>query len=96
MDAARDAFSEVSQQQGLRGFALYHQAIAYALIGDFEAAAEVLLADTAQTTVSRGAVLARAQILSQLGRNEEAIAAIDMAFVSQPSATPNYSPTSNR
>ena len=80
LDAAMAAFDEISKQQGLRGFALYHKALALAATGDFDAAEGVLSVDTGLTTITRGSVLARAQILSQLGRNEEALEAIQSAF----------------
>ena len=80
MQAANDKFDEVGDQQGLRGFALYHQAMAFAATGEFEAAERILGAEPNLTTITRGSVLARVQILSQLGRNAEALAAIDAAF----------------
>ncbi|MEM1372239.1 MAG: tetratricopeptide repeat protein, partial [Pseudomonadota bacterium] len=55
-------------------------ALAHASMGDFEAAYAILAADPNVTTLTRGSVLANAQILSQVGRNDEAIAAIDRAF----------------
>lgn len=78
---ALDQFDTVAKQQGLEGFALYHKALALASVGDFESA-EAIFADesTGLSILSRGAAIARAQILSQLERNDDAIAFLTDAF----------------
>lgn len=70
---ALEQFDTVAGQPGLRDFALYHKALALASAGDFEGA-EALFSegDGRLTSISRRAVLARAEILSQLDRNAEA------------------------
>ncbi|WP_170412947.1 tetratricopeptide repeat protein [Ruegeria arenilitoris] len=73
MTRAMEQFDEVATQDGLRDFALYHKALALASVGDFEGAEEVFTAHNgAVARFSRRAALARAEILSQLDRNEEA------------------------
>ncbi len=75
MDQALSAFDEVIETPGLRGFGLYHKAIALASVGDFESAAEIMSAAPADGLVnSHRALIARAQILSQLGQTKDAIA----------------------
>lgn len=74
-------FDLVAEQSGLRGFALYHKAMALALVGDFEGA-ETIFADEdgRLSSMARRAALARAQILSQLDRSEDALEVMTDAF----------------
>lgn len=74
-------FDKVSNEKGLRGFALYHKALALAKVGDFEGA-EAIFADpeSGPALGARRGVMARAEILSQLERNEDAIAHIHEGF----------------
>jgi len=78
---ALDRFDAVANEKGLRSFALYQKALALALVGDFEGA-EAIYADetTGLSSLSRRAVIARAEILSQLGRDEAALETISEAF----------------
>ncbi|TDK42322.1 tetratricopeptide repeat protein [Antarcticimicrobium luteum] len=78
---ALERFDQVAKENGLRSFALYHKALALAMVGDFEGA-EALYADrrSGLSGLSRRAVIARAQILSQLGRNDEALEMMTDAF----------------
>ncbi|WP_397541686.1 tetratricopeptide repeat protein [Roseovarius salis] len=81
MSAALKAFDDVAAERGLRGFAIYHKALALASVGDFEAAEEIFAgkSDGPMQRTRRGTI-AWAEILSQLERNEEAVALIDDAF----------------
>lgn len=78
-------FDEVAEENGLQAFALYHKALALASVGDFEGA-EAIYADenTGVTSLTRRAVIARAEILSQLDRNEDALAMLENAFGPRP------------
>lgn len=78
---AMEQFDTVAQENGLRSFALYHKAMALAVIGDFEAA-EALYADETDgiTAMTRRSAMARAEILSQLDRNDDAVAMLTDAF----------------
>lgn len=78
---ALEQFDVVSEQNGLRGFALFHKAMALASVGDFEGA-EAMFSDEqgGLSMVSRRAAMARAEILSQLERNEDAVAMLEQAF----------------
>jgi len=81
MTAALAAFDAVSEAPGLRAFGLYHKGLALAAAGDFEAADAIFSMspqDGMQRT--RRVVLAHAQVLSQLGRNPDAVALIDATF----------------
>jgi len=72
---AIEQFDAVATQEGLSEFALYHKAMALASIGDFEGAEAVMNDQNgAVSRISRRAALARAEILSQLDRNADALA----------------------
>ena len=78
---AMEQFDEVSTQDGLRDFARYHKALALASIGDFEGAEEIFSDNNgAISRFSRRAALARTEVLSQLDRNEDALAYLDDVF----------------
>ncbi len=79
--AAMATFDALAQESGLQGFAMYHKAMALAGVGDFEAAEAVFAGDGAGPLQdTRRGAMARAEILSQLDRNEDALAAINRAF----------------
>jgi tetratricopeptide (TPR) repeat protein len=77
-------FDTVAEQSGLSGFALYHKALALASVGDYEGA-EAIFADeeNSQGLLTRRGLVARAQILSQLGRNSDALDMLAEGFSSQ-------------
>jgi tetratricopeptide (TPR) repeat protein len=78
---ALDQFDAVAAEKGLRNFALFHKALALATVGDFEGAEALFASDNDQLTlVSRRAAIARAQILSRLGRNELALEMLSDVF----------------
>lgn len=78
---ALEQFDAVATENGLRSFAMYHKALALASVGDFEGA-EAIYADeeSGLAVMSRGAAVARAQILSQLERNDDALAFLTESF----------------
>ncbi|CUH75110.1 tetratricopeptide repeat protein [Tropicibacter naphthalenivorans] len=81
MDGAMDSFDAVAQIQGLGPFAAYHRALALAATGQFQQADALLADDTAGGMVNtRRGVMARAEVLSQLGRNDEAVTLFARAF----------------
>ena len=81
MSAAIVQFDEMAQSDGLGPFASYHKALALASVGDFEGAEALFAAQVAGgMQLTRRGVMARAEILSQLERNDEAVALIDDAF----------------
>ncbi|WP_246058888.1 tetratricopeptide repeat protein [Shimia litoralis] len=81
MSNALKAFDAVSEQPGLAGFASYHRALALASVGDFEGA-EAIYSDKSGSAIqlTRRAVMALAEILSQLDRNDEALKLMDDVF----------------
>lgn len=81
MSQALALFDEVAEERGLRSFAIYHKALALASVGDFEAAEQIFSgkADGPMQRTRRGTI-AWAEILSQLERNDEAVALIEDAF----------------
>ena len=80
-EAAKAAFDDVAKQNGLRNFAMYHKALALANAGDFEGAEAIFAAGNgALSRMSRRAAIARAEILSQLGKNETALDVLAEAF----------------
>lgn len=81
MTPALDAFDEAAKGPGMRPVGMYHKGLALASVGDFEGALEVF-ASTRQLGLnqSRRSIMAHAQILSQLDRNEDALALMDQFF----------------
>ncbi|WP_132248509.1 tetratricopeptide repeat protein [Primorskyibacter sedentarius] len=81
MSAALVAFDEMSEQRGLEGFALYHKALALSSVGDHESAEAIFDSDSVGAMrMTRRAVIAQVEILSQLERNDDALKLIDTAF----------------
>lgn len=81
MSLALSDFDDVAAQPGLMGFALYHKALALALAGDMEGADAIFSSEGAdQMQRTRRGALAHVEILSQLDRNQDAIALIDETF----------------
>ncbi|TNF59725.1 MAG: tetratricopeptide repeat protein [Rhodobacteraceae bacterium] len=79
------AFDKVAERGGLRGFALYHKAMALAMMGDYESA-EAIFSDEASgaALMMRRGTMARAEILSQLERNDRALEMLTQAFGTDP------------
>ncbi len=78
---ALDIFDEMAATEGVDAFALYHKALALALVGDYESADEILSGAAAgDLGLTRRGIVTHAQVLSQLERGDEAIARIDAAF----------------
>lgn len=75
------AFDTVAGQNGLSGFANYHKAMALAMVGDFEGA-EAIFSDESlgRVMMTRRGAMARAEILSQLGRNADALSILAESF----------------
>ncbi|QFS84260.1 lipoprotein NlpI [Roseivivax sp. THAF40] len=81
MTSAINAFDAVGEMQGMQPFAIYHKALALASVGDFEGAEALMGSDMGGgVQFTRRAITARVQVLSQLDRNDEALALIDQSF----------------
>lgn len=85
MSEALAAFDGVVEMPGLRAFGLYHKGLALAAVGDFEGADAIFaLPPEAGFQRTRRSVLAHVSVLSQLGRNPDAVALLDTIFGRQP------------
>lgn len=81
MSDAIETFDEVIRTQGVAAFGRYHKALALSSVGDFEGADEIFAQEgEAGLPLTRRGIIAHAEILSQLERNDEAIALIDETF----------------
>ncbi|MDJ0638107.1 MAG: tetratricopeptide repeat protein [Paracoccaceae bacterium] len=81
MSDALASFDEVATNAGVEAFGLYHKALALGSVGDFEGAATILSGEAGTTLrLSRRGVVAYAEVLSQLERNDEAIDLITQSF----------------
>ncbi|MEP5760166.1 MAG: tetratricopeptide repeat protein [Litoreibacter sp.] len=81
MTEALAAFDEVSGTQGVEAFGLYHKALALSSVGDFEGAANIFSGDSGTAIrLTRRGVVAYAQVLSQLERNEAGSELITASF----------------
>uniref|UniRef100_A0AAN0MBQ9 Tetratricopeptide repeat protein n=1 Tax=Yoonia rhodophyticola TaxID=3137370 RepID=A0AAN0MBQ9_9RHOB len=85
MTKALASFDQVIETPNMTVYGMTHKAYALASVGDFEGA-EAIFNGAATGNVLRystRSATARAQILSQLGRNEDALAIIDGVFGKQ-------------
>ncbi|WP_322866570.1 tetratricopeptide repeat protein [Aquicoccus sp. G2-2] len=81
MSDAIAAFDKMAKEKGQRGFALYHKALALAMVGDLEGADAILGArGPGAAAQTRRGVIARIEVLSQLERDAEAVKVLDAAF----------------
>tara|TARA_R110002051_G_scaffold7035_7_gene33076 strand:- start:1852 stop:3495 length:1644 start_codon:yes stop_codon:yes gene_type:complete len=88
MSRAIDSFDTMIEGAGLSAYGLYNKALALASVGDFEGA-DTIFSGSPENGMryNRRSAIAHAQILSQLGRNPEAIAMIDGVFGPQSDPT---------
>lgn len=83
MAAASEHFDSMEEPEAMRLFGQYHKALALAVVGDFEAADEILQGSDGQRLhLNRGSILAHAEILTQIGRRDEALDILDQAISS--------------
>jgi tetratricopeptide (TPR) repeat protein len=80
MAQAQDGFAALANTPGLEAFGLYHQALALAMVGDFEGADRLFADEGNGLATLRRAVFAHAQVLSQLDRSAEALTELDALF----------------
>ena len=79
--AAFEEFDVVAEQPGMSGFATYHKALAFAVVGDFEGANNLFSSSNAGgASATRRGAMARAEVLSQLDRNADAVQSLRLAF----------------
>jgi tetratricopeptide (TPR) repeat protein len=81
IDAAMAQFDLVADGAGMGAVVSFHKALALATVGRYAEAQELFDSDaTGASAGSRRAVLAQVEILSQLGRNEDALRLIETTF----------------
>lgn len=84
MTQANASFDEVIATEGMMIYGLTHKAYALASVGDFEGADAIFSGQVpGGMRYSRQSAIAHAQILSQLGRNDDALAIISGVFGDQ-------------
>ncbi|MGR3634853.1 MAG: tetratricopeptide repeat protein [Shimia sp.] len=81
MSEAVAAFDSVANEPMLGGFSAYHKALAMASVGDFEGA-QLIFDNSAENGLqhTRRGVMAEVEVLSQLERNEDALALLEDVF----------------
>jgi tetratricopeptide (TPR) repeat protein len=80
-DGAKAKFDAMTGNEGLTAYGQYHKALALALAGDFVAAEAILAGgDKGPLHLNRSAIVAHAEILAQLGREQDAIKVVDDAL----------------
>ena len=86
MSEALDAFdAAIAERAEIAPFARYHKALALALVGDMERAANILSGDAeGRVSMSRRGILAHMTILSQIGRFDEALQLAESVFGGAP------------
>lgn len=85
MSKASATFDETAKGPGLGPFASYHKALALALVGDYEGAEAIFSGESAdQIRSTRRSVIAHAQVLSQLERDQDALKLIDATLGEDP------------
>ena len=81
MDEALAQFDAMAAERGLRSFSVYHKALALASVGDYESAEKIFSGEVdGLIQRTRLGTIAWVEILSQLERNADAIAALDETF----------------
>ncbi|MGB7317326.1 MAG: tetratricopeptide repeat protein [Planktotalea sp.] len=79
--AALENFDTVGTERGLQGFALYHKALALALVGDFEGADTIFsMPEAGALRQTRRGAIAHIEVLSQLGRKDDALKTLNQSF----------------
>jgi tetratricopeptide (TPR) repeat protein len=79
--AASARFDAMTGNDALAAYGQYHKALALAYAGDFVTAAEILAGDEeGPLHLNRSAIVAHAQVLAQIDREDEAVALLDEAL----------------
>lgn len=80
MDAAIESFDAVIETEGMGAYGEYHKALALAAVGDFEGADVIFASPPRGSAYNARAAFAHAKVLSQLGRNEDALGMLSAVF----------------
>jgi len=74
-------FDRLGEEPGIRGFVLYHKALALASVGDFESAEAIFAAGGAGAAgQTRRGTIAHAEVLAALGQHEDAATLLSTSF----------------
>ena len=80
-EAGLKAFDTMSDNEALAIYGKYYKGLAQAYLGDFEAAAEILGGTgDGPLHLNRDSIVVHVEILSELGRNDEALQVLDDAI----------------
>lgn len=78
VESGLDTFDQMSETEGLGVYGQYHKSLALAYLGKFEAAANILKGDgNGPLHLTRDSIVVHVEILSELGRGEEALQVLD-------------------
>ena len=78
MSSVLKNFDEMNSNSTLRLFGQYHKALALAAVGDFETADKILSGNAnGSLRLTRGSLIAHAQIMAELSKEKEALELID-------------------
>ena len=81
MTEALEAFDRIASDEGVEAFGLYHKALALASVGDMEGAERIFSGQEGPTLrLTRRGIVAYAEVLSQLDKNEIAVDLIEKSF----------------
>ena len=79
--AAGARFDTMTGNDALAAYGQYHKALALAFAGDFVSAASILAGDEdGPLHLNRAAIVAHAEVLAQIGREDDAVALLDEAL----------------
>ncbi len=79
--SAMAEFDTLAKEPGIKGFVLYHKALALASVGDFEGAEAIFASDGAGAAgQTRRGTIAHAEVLAQLGKFDDAVTLLKTAF----------------
>ncbi len=81
VDAAMVQFDSISADAGMAGIIAFHKALAFATLGRYAESEAVFDGGAVGTAArTRRGVIARVEVLSQLGRNDDALKVINQTF----------------
>jgi tetratricopeptide (TPR) repeat protein len=81
VDAAMAQFDVVATDAGMRGVVSFHKALALATVGRYAEAEEIMNGEgQGAASRTRRGLIARVEVLSQLGRNDDALTLINTTF----------------
>ena len=82
MSVVVKTFDDMKTTPTLKLFGQYHKALALAAVGDFETADKILIGDESGTLrLTRGSLIAHAQIMAELGRKDDALKLINRTIL---------------